>query len=146
MSWIPQQANVASCSGIRNCKWIPQNVSGIRKCKWNPQTVSGFQILFITELAYEQLKDRAEIPLFSNAEFKSKDLTIVSGIHEQVSRHWLTKSVDVIYYYLGYISQQTLFEIIVLETLNQINSLIGGIGLRVFRNTTHSISPIYVSI
>ena len=28
---IPQQANIASCSGFRNCKWIPQNVSGIRK-------------------------------------------------------------------------------------------------------------------
>ena len=28
---IPQQANIASCSGFRNCKWILQNVSGIRK-------------------------------------------------------------------------------------------------------------------
>ena len=28
---IPQQATIASCSGFRNCKWIPQNVSGIRK-------------------------------------------------------------------------------------------------------------------
>ena len=37
---IPQQANIASCSGFRNCKWIPQNVSGIRKCKWIPQTVN----------------------------------------------------------------------------------------------------------
>ena len=27
---IPQQANVASCSGFHNCKWIPQNVNGIR--------------------------------------------------------------------------------------------------------------------
>ena len=39
---IPQQANIASCSGFRNCKWNPQNVSGIRKCKWISQTVSGF--------------------------------------------------------------------------------------------------------
>ena len=30
---IPQHANIASCSGFRNCKWIPQNVSGIHKCK-----------------------------------------------------------------------------------------------------------------
>ena len=30
---ILQQANIASCSGFRNCKWIPQNVSGILKCK-----------------------------------------------------------------------------------------------------------------
>ena len=28
---ILQQAKIASCSGFRNCKWIPQNVSGIRK-------------------------------------------------------------------------------------------------------------------
>ena len=36
---IPQQANIASCSGFRNCVGIPQNVSGIRKCKWNPQNL-----------------------------------------------------------------------------------------------------------
>ena len=34
---IPQHANIASCSGFRNCKWIPQKVRGIRKSKWNPQ-------------------------------------------------------------------------------------------------------------
>ena len=33
----------------------------------------------------------------SNAEFKSEDLTIVSGIHEQVLNHWLPKSMDVIF-------------------------------------------------
>ena len=59
--WIPQQANIASCSGFPNCKRIPQNVSGICKCKRIPQTVSRFRILFITELAYEQLKARAGI-------------------------------------------------------------------------------------
>ena len=59
---ILQQANLTSCSGFRNCKWIPQNVSGIRKCKWSPQIVSGYRILFNTELAYEQLK--AELGLF----------------------------------------------------------------------------------
>ena len=71
----PQQAKIASCSGFRNNKWIPQNVSRIRKCKWNPQilhaesaNVSGFRnllkdfaFLFITELGYEQLKDRGGI-------------------------------------------------------------------------------------
>ena len=31
LSRIPQQANIASFSGFRNCKWIPQNVAGIRK-------------------------------------------------------------------------------------------------------------------
>ena len=62
---VPQQANIASCSGFRNCKWIPQNLSGIRKCKWIPQTVSGFRILFNTELAYEQL--RAELVFLSLA-------------------------------------------------------------------------------
>ena len=28
---ILQEANIASNSEFRNCKWIPQNVSGIRK-------------------------------------------------------------------------------------------------------------------
>ena len=54
------------------CKWNTQNVSRIRKCRWNPQilfaesaNVSRFRklyvssaFLFITELAYEQLKAR----------------------------------------------------------------------------------------
>ena len=72
------------------------NLNGIHKtCTWNPQIVSEFRILFITELAYEQLKAIAGILICSNLEFKSKDLTIISGIHEQTSKHWLTKSVDV---------------------------------------------------
>ena len=81
---FPQQANKASCSGFRNCKWIPQNVSG-------------FRILFNTELAYEQLKAKLEFLSLPMLEFKSKDLTIVSGIYEQVLKHWLPKSVDVIF-------------------------------------------------
>ena len=52
-----------------------------------PQTVSGFRILFITELAYEQVKARAAIFIYSDAEFKGKDLTLVSGIHKQISKH-----------------------------------------------------------
>ena len=36
---IPQKANIASCSGFRSCKWVPQDVSGIRKCRWNPQNL-----------------------------------------------------------------------------------------------------------
>ena len=86
MPRIPQQANIASCSGFRNFKWIPQ-------------TASGFRILFITELAYEQLKARAGFLIYSNAEFKGKDLT--NGIHEQNSKHLLTKSVDVTFQYFG---------------------------------------------
>ena len=97
VSRFPQQANIASCSGFRNCKWIPQIVSRIRKCKWNPQTVNGFRMLFFSELAYEQLKARAGILIFSNEEFKSKDLTIVSGIHKQTFKHCLTKSVGGIF-------------------------------------------------
>ena len=62
---IPHQANIASCSGFHNCKWIPQNISGIRKCKWITQTVNGLRILFNTELAYEQLK--AELKFLSLA-------------------------------------------------------------------------------
>ena len=65
-----------------------------------------FRNLFITELAY------------ALAEFKSKDLTIVSGIHEQILKHWLTKSMDVTLKY-----SQAVFGILVLETQNRINSL-----------------------
>ena len=107
MPRILQQANIASCSGCRNCKWIPRNVSGIanvsgvRKGKRVTQTLSGFRILFISELAYEQLKARSEILIYSKAEFKGKDLTIVSGIHKPISKHLLTKSVDVTFYYFG---------------------------------------------
>ena len=70
---IPQQANIASCSGFRNWNWIPQNVSGIRKCKLIPQTVSGFRVFFNNELAYEQLK--AELEFFSLAMRKLKAKT-----------------------------------------------------------------------
>ena len=69
---IPQQANIASCSGFRNCKWITLNVSGIRKCKWIPQTVSGFRILFNTELAYEQLKAELEFLSLAMRNLKAK--------------------------------------------------------------------------
>ena len=100
VSRFPQQASIASCSGFRNCKRIPQNVMGIRKCKWNPQTVSGLRILFITELACEQLKARTGNLIFSNKEFKSKNLTNISGFHEQIVQHLLTKSVAVIFQYL----------------------------------------------
>ena len=47
------------------------NLGGIHKiCKRNPQIVSEFRILFITELAYEQLKDIAGILICNNLEFK----------------------------------------------------------------------------
>ena len=83
------------------------NVSGIRKnCKRNPQTVKEFSNLFIIELPY------------TLAEFESKDFTIVSGIHELVLKHWLTKSMDVPIYYL-----QAVFGIIVLETEHRLKSL-----------------------
>ena len=68
-----QQANISSCFEFR-------------KCKRSPQTVGGF----ITVIA--KLKSRAGIIIFSNAEFKSKNLTIVSGIHEQILKHWFTIS------------------------------------------------------
>ena len=69
---FPQQANIASCSGFRNCKWIPQSVRGIRKCKWIPQTVSGFRILFNTELAYKQLKAELELLSLAMRNLKAK--------------------------------------------------------------------------
>ena len=59
-----------------------------------PQTVSGFGIMSSTELAYAQLKARAGFLIYSNAEFKGKDLTIVSGIQERISKYLSTKSVD----------------------------------------------------
>ena len=59
--------------------------------------VSEFRILSITDLAYEQLKARAGIFIFITAKFKCKDLIIVSGIHELILKHWLTKLVDVIF-------------------------------------------------
>ena len=75
------------------------NVSGLRILK-------EFRNLFITELAY------------ALAEFKSKDLTVVSGIHEQILKHWLSKSIEVTLLYL-----QAVFRIIVLKSQHQINSL-----------------------
>ena len=69
---IPQQANIASCSGFRNCKKIPQNVNGIRKCKWIPQIVIGFRFLFNTELAYEQLKAELEFLSLATRKLKAK--------------------------------------------------------------------------
>ena len=71
--------------------------SEIRKCKRFQQTVNGFKILFFTELPFEQSKARAGILIYSNAEFKGKDLNIVSEIYEQVSKRLLTKSVDIIF-------------------------------------------------
>ena len=69
---IPQQANIASCSGFRTCKWIPQNVSGIRKGNWISQTVSGFRILFNTELEYEKLKAELEFLSLAMQNLKAK--------------------------------------------------------------------------
>ena len=34
LSQLRQQANIANCSGFRNCKWTPQKTNGIRKCKF----------------------------------------------------------------------------------------------------------------
>ena len=88
------------------------NVSGIRKTwKRNQQTVKELRNLFITELAY------------ALEEFKSKDLTIAGGIHEQILKHWLSKSMDVTLQYL-----QAVFRIIVLELQHPINSL-GEFGI-----------------
>ena len=64
---------------------------------WIPQTVGEFRNVFTTELTYEQLKARAGIVTYSNVEFKSKDLTIVSGTHHQILNQLLTISVDVIF-------------------------------------------------
>ena len=75
----------------------------------------------------EQLKARAGIFIYSNAELKRKDLTIVSGIYEQISKHlnlWI-------------------LPLSILETHHQINSMFDVLGLRLFENETrtHSILP-----
>ena len=56
VSRIPQEANSINCNAT-----LTDSVSGIRTCKRNPQTKSGFRILFVTEVAYEQLKASAGI-------------------------------------------------------------------------------------
>ena len=63
-------------------------VSGIRKSKRIPQTKWIHSSVF-TELANKQLKARAGFLIYSNAGFKVKVLTIVSGIHEQISKHFI---------------------------------------------------------
>ena len=50
------------------------------------QTVSGFRILFISELAYEELKIRAINLIYGNAEFEIKELTLNNGIHKRISK------------------------------------------------------------
>ena len=87
LTWIPRTYSCnANFVGIFNLLRIPQqaNIAGYL----NSAPVSGFRKmefrnLFITELAY------------ALAEFKSKDLSIVSGIHEEILKPWLTKSLDV---------------------------------------------------
>ena len=76
-------------------------VGGFRKCKRITQTVSRFRIMFVTKLGYEQLKATAATLIYGNAVFKGKDLTIVSRIHEHISKHLLTKSMDDTFCYFG---------------------------------------------
>ena len=84
--------HVSKCNWIQftRFKWNPRTYtcyakfeSEIRKCRRIPLTVSGFRNLFVAEVAY------------AFAELKSKGLTIVSRVQEQILRHWLTKSMDV---------------------------------------------------
>ena len=51
--------------------------------------------MLVNDLAYEQLKARAGNFTSNNAEFKSKDLTIVSENQEKFLKHWLTEPVNV---------------------------------------------------
>ena len=83
MSQIPQQANIASYFGVRNCNWIPQ-------------IVIGFRLLFKIELAYKQFKNELEFLSLPMRNLKAR-ISIVSGIQEQVLKHWLPKLVDVIF-------------------------------------------------
>ena len=69
---IPRQAKRASCSGFRNCKWIPQ-------------MVNGFLDFFKYCTCILTIKARVGNIINSNVEFKSKDLTIVSGRNPQTN-------------------------------------------------------------
>ena len=93
-----------------NCKWIPKFFQ-YWTCIWT-------------------IKSWAEVLISSDAEFKSKDLTIASGIHQQVLKHWLPKSVMSSFSFL--------------ETKHRTISILGVIELRV--HGTHSISTNWVII
>ena len=77
--------------------------------------------------------------IFSNEEFKIKDLTIVIAIHNQIIKYWLTTSNETTLEYLGYISQLATFGTISLKTQHRIKSLFGVNVLQVFGNKTHSV-------
>ena len=75
-------------------------VSGIRKGKRIPQIVSDYEFLFFTEIAYEKLKARGGIFIYSNAQFESKDLSICQR-NPQTNLKTLVNCADVkIYLYL----------------------------------------------
>ena len=65
--------------------------------------------------------------MYSNAEFKGKDSTIVSGVHEQISNICLLNR------------WMSLFS--VLEKQHRLSSIFGVTELRVYKNTTHKMSP-----
>ena len=113
----------ANVSGFRKiCNRNPQMSADSTNCKW-------IQNFVYFELAYEQLKTRAGILIYSNAEFKGNDLTIVSGMHERISKRLLTKN-------------RWMSAFSILETQHPNSSIFGFIGLRVYGNTTLSISSI----
>ena len=74
-------------SGLRKIQVKSANVSGIRKSKRN---------LFITELAYEQLKARARIHIYSKAKFKKQQSNFYHR-NPQTNHKTFTKSVDSIF-------------------------------------------------
>ena len=82
-------------------KPVDRIVNRIRECYRIPQTLSGFRFSFFSELANGQRKARAGILNYSKEEIESKVLSIVSGIHEQISKHCLNKSVDATFLVFG---------------------------------------------
>ena len=97
--------------------------------------------MLVNDLAYEQLKARAGNFTSNNAEFKSKDLTIVSENQEKFLKHWLTEPVNVTFLvFRTYIPASNFSRSCFWKHKHQITSLLGSSKLRVFGNTTHSTS------
>ena len=91
-----EKPSLDSCSEFRNCNGIPKNERKFCDYNSNPQFLSAesangneFAIFFINcsrpVLVCEKLK--ARYYYLANAEFKFKDLAIVSVIHKQIFNH-----------------------------------------------------------
>ena len=71
---IPQRAYIGSCSGFRKCRWSLQiQVESVRNVSGFSNLYMADAIFFITELAYEQLKARAEFLSIAMRNLKARN-------------------------------------------------------------------------